>query len=167
MGMTLAQKILARCSARREVSVGEVVTAEPDVFELIDLVLPSFIATLKRHGIEGFRYPERCVVYFDHEAPAHTGRVAALKRQLRAQLQEMGIRHVYPEGRHGISHQAIVEHGHVLPGMLAHSMMTAWASWRSWASVTTSTRSSHTRGVARPPNSTGGAAWSASSARSR
>ena len=119
MGMTLAQKILARCSARREVSVGEVVTAEPDVFELIDLVLPSFIATLKRHGIEGFRYPERCVVYFDHEAPAHTVRVAALKRQLRAQLQEMGIRHIYPEGRHGISHQAIVEHGHVLPGMLA------------------------------------------------
>ena len=118
MGSTIAQKVLARTSGRREVAVGEVVFAEPDVFELIDLVLPSFIATLRSHGIERFRYPERCVVFFDHEAPAHTVHVAALKRKLRSQLEELGIRHVYTEGRHGISHQAIVEHGHVLPGML-------------------------------------------------
>jgi 3-isopropylmalate/(R)-2-methylmalate dehydratase large subunit len=118
MGMTLAQKVLARTSGRSQVDVGEVVFAEPDVFELIDLVMPSFIATLQANGINRFRYPERCVVYFDHEAPAHTVRVAALKRKLRSQLEELGIRDIYTEGRHGISHQAIIEHGHVLPGML-------------------------------------------------
>lgn len=118
MGLTIVQKVLARTSGRASVEVGDVVIAEPDVFELIDLVLPHYIATLESHGVHRFRYPERCVVYFDHEAPAHTVQVAALKRKLRRTLKDMGIERVYPEGRHGISHQAIIEHGHVLPGML-------------------------------------------------
>ena len=118
MGMTLAQKVLARTSGRREVAVGEVVMAEPDVFELIDLVMPHYIETLRSHGVERFRYPERCIVFFDHEVPAHNERSAMLKKKLHAQLADLGITTIYSEGRHGISHQAIVEKGHVLPGML-------------------------------------------------
>jgi 3-isopropylmalate/(R)-2-methylmalate dehydratase large subunit len=41
-----------------------------------------------------------------------------MKRKLKVQLQDLGVTQIYTEGRHGISHQAIIEHGHVLPGML-------------------------------------------------
>jgi 3-isopropylmalate/(R)-2-methylmalate dehydratase large subunit len=118
---TLSQKILARTSGRVSVAVGEVVVAQPDVFELIDLVLPHYIATLKSHGITKIKNPERCVVFADHEVPSHTIKVAALKKNLVKQLQELGITRFYSEGRHGISHQAIIEKGHVVPGMLVLS----------------------------------------------
>ncbi len=118
MGATLAQKIIARTSGRAHVDVGEVVTCEPDVFETIDLVMPHYIKTLRDEGITRFKYPDRIVVFADHEVPSQTPQAAMLKKKLRGQLDEMGIRHFYSEGRHGISHQAIVEHGHVLPGML-------------------------------------------------
>ncbi len=46
----------------------------------------------------------------------HTIRVAALKKNLAEQMQELGITKFYSEGRHGIGHQAIIEKGHVLQG---------------------------------------------------
>lgn len=118
MGHTLAQKIIARTSGRKTVDVGDVVVCEPDLFETIDLVMPHYIKTLKEQGVERFRYPERIIVFADHEVPSQTQGAALLKKSLRKQLDALGIRNFYSEGRHGISHQAIVENGHVLPGML-------------------------------------------------
>lgn len=118
MGQTLAQKIIARTSGRSHVDVGDVVICEPDVFETIDLVMPHYIQTLKDEGVTRLRHPERIVVFADHEVPSQTPQAAMLKKRLRGQLDDMGITHFYSEGRHGISHMAIVERGHVLPGML-------------------------------------------------
>jgi len=123
-GKTLAQKILARASGRETVEIGEVVVASPDVFELIDLVMPQYFRTLAQHGITRLRFPERCVVFADHEVPSHTVRMAALKKHLRQQMRDYGITTFYAEGRHGISHQAIVEKGHIVPGMLVLSADT-------------------------------------------
>ncbi len=121
---TLAQKILARASGRAHVDIGEVVIAQPDVFELIDLVLPQYFKTLEAHGVRRLRFPERCIVFADHEVPSQTVRVAGLKKRLRQQMLDYGIQTFYAEGRHGISHQAIVEKGHVVPGMLVLSADT-------------------------------------------
>lgn len=121
MAATLSQKILARTSGRLAVEPGEVVMAQPDVFELIDLVLPQYLGTLASHGVTRIRFPERCVVFADHEVPSHTIRVAGMKKTLRSQMQELGITRFYGEGHHGISHQMIIEKGHVLPGMLVLS----------------------------------------------
>jgi 3-isopropylmalate/(R)-2-methylmalate dehydratase large subunit len=118
MGRTLAQKIIARASGRQNVAIGDVVMCKPDLFETIDLVMPHYIKTLKDAGFPGFRFPEKIIVFADHEVPSQTPQAALLKRKLRGQLDEMGITNFYSEGRHGISHQAIVERGHVLPGML-------------------------------------------------
>jgi len=118
MGHTLAQKIIARTSGRQSVEIGDVVICEPDVFETIDLVMPHYIKTLQDEGVTRFKYPDRIIVFADHEVPSQTPQAAMLKKRLRGQLDAMGITHFYSEGRHGISHQAIVEHGHVLPGML-------------------------------------------------
>lgn len=124
MGMTIAQKVLARASGRNLVDVGEVVTAEPDVFQLHDLGLPHYIKILESHGITKIRYPERCVVFADHEIPSQSIRVSAIKRQLHQQMNALGITRFHGQGRHGISHQAIVEGGYVLPGMLVLSLDT-------------------------------------------
>ena len=86
--------------------------AQPDVFELIDLVMPHYFATLKSHGIDKIRFPERCIVFADHEVPSHSIRVQGLKKGLLQQMKDFGITQFYAEGRHGISHQAIVEFGH-------------------------------------------------------
>lgn len=118
MSMTLAQKVLARTSGRKKIDIGEVVFAEPDLFELIDLVLPHYLKTLRGHGITRLRYPERCIVFADHEVPSQSEGVAALKKELRQTLKDLGVTQIYSEGRHGISHQAIIERGHVVPGML-------------------------------------------------
>ena len=124
MAQTLSQKILARAAGRDAVKVGEVVVAEPDLFQLHDLGLPHYIETLSRHGITELRYPERCIVFADHEVPAQTVRVAGLKRRMAEQMKTLGLMRFHKEGRHGISHQAIVEHGYVLPGMLVLSLDT-------------------------------------------
>jgi 3-isopropylmalate/(R)-2-methylmalate dehydratase large subunit len=121
MGQTLAQKVLARTSGRKSVDVGEVVWAEPDVFQLHDLVLPHYINTLRSHGITRIRNPERCVVFSDHEVPAQTVRVAAIKKKMVKDMRELGITRFHPEGSHGISHQAVVEGGYVVPGDLVLS----------------------------------------------
>lgn len=116
--MTLAQKVIAQACGRGEISVGEVVNVEPHLFSLIDLVMPHYLKMLADHGVNRLRYPERCIVFSDHEVPAQSVRVAALQKALRQQMRDYGIEHFYQQGRHGISHQAIVEYGHVLPGML-------------------------------------------------
>ncbi len=123
-GQTLAQKILARASGRSSVSIGEVVMAQPDVFELIDLVMPQYFKTLEQYGITKLRFPERCIVFADHEVPSQTIQMATLKKRLRKQMVDYGIKTFYGEGRHGISHQAIVEKGHIVPGMLVVSADT-------------------------------------------
>jgi 3-isopropylmalate/(R)-2-methylmalate dehydratase large subunit len=124
MGMTLSQKVLARTSGRKEASVGEVLWVEPDLFQLHDLVLPHYLKTLTDQGILQVRYPDRCVVFADHEVPAQTVRVAELKKAMRGQLAVYGITQFHSEGTHGISHQAIVEQGYVRPGMLVVSVDT-------------------------------------------
>lgn len=118
MGKTLVQKVLARTSGRRDVSIGEILVCEPDVIETIDLTMPHYLRTLRTLGVTRLAAPERIVCFSDHEVPAHSERVATLQRQLRRELQELGVPYFYDVGRHGISHQAIVEKGHVLPGML-------------------------------------------------
>ncbi|MFC4271844.1 homoaconitate hydratase family protein [Sneathiella chungangensis] len=115
---TIAQKVFARTAGKEFSNIGELLMCEPDLFQAIDLTLPHYLQTIKERGIYKLRNPEKIIVFADHEVPAQSERVAALKRDLRLQLKELGISHFYDEGRHGISHQAIVENGHVLPGML-------------------------------------------------
>lgn len=119
MNMTLAQKVLARASRKPSVEIGEVVFAEPDVFQLIDLEMPHFCSTLEAEGIRKLAYPERCFVFADHEVPSTSLRTANEIREMRGQLKRFGITQYFDQGRHGISHQAIVEKGIVAPGMLA------------------------------------------------
>ena len=117
MGMTLAEKILARASGRETVSPDEVVVASVDLamsHENADLVRKSF----QEIGVARVWDPERIVIILDHRVPAESEKTAATHKAIREFVHQQGIRNFYDVGRGGICHQVLAEKGHVLPGMV-------------------------------------------------
>jgi len=117
MGMTLAEKILARASGREKVGPDEIVVAAIDLamsHENADLVRKSFLEI----GVARVWDPERIVIILDHRVPAESERTAATHKAIREFVHAQGIRHFYDVGRGGICHQVLAENGHVLPGMV-------------------------------------------------
>lgn len=117
MGMTLAEKILARASGRRRVNPHEVVVAAIDLamsHENADLVRKSFLEI----GVARVWDPEKIVIILDHRVPAESERTAATHKAIREFVREQGIRHFYDVGRGGICHQVLAEHGHARAGMV-------------------------------------------------
>ena len=88
MGMTIAEKILAKKGGQKKVAPGDLVTVEVDTVVMID---NSFIASRWRN-IQKVRDPSRIVVVFDHRAPASTEDAAAAHRTGRAFVEKFGIK---------------------------------------------------------------------------
>ena len=117
MGMTLAEKILARASGREQVSPDQIVIARVDLamsHENADLVRKSFLEI----GVERVWDPSKIVIIFDHRVPAESEKTAATHKAVREFVAAQGIQHFYDVGRGGICHQVLPEQGHVRPGMV-------------------------------------------------
>jgi len=113
MGMTIAEKILARKSGQAKVAPGDLVTVEVDTVVLID---NSFTASRWREILK-LKDPDRLVVVFDHRVPASTTDSAEAHRTGRRFVERFGIRRFHDVGYHqGISHQLVADHGYALPG---------------------------------------------------
>jgi 3-isopropylmalate/(R)-2-methylmalate dehydratase large subunit len=113
MGMTIAEKILAKKSRQAKVKPGDLVTVEVDTVVMID---NSFIASRWR-DIQKVRDPARIVVVFDHRVPAATEDAAAAHRTGRRFVERFGIKRFHDVGYdQGISHQLVADHGYALPG---------------------------------------------------
>ncbi|RJS89563.1 3-isopropylmalate dehydratase large subunit [Candidatus Bathyarchaeota archaeon] len=115
MGMTIAEKILARSSGRRTVSSGEIVKAKIDVAMMVDVTAPLAIRSMREMGRERVWDPERVIIVLDHLAPASSIAAAETHRTLRDFAKRQGIRGLYEVGE-GICHQILPEKGHVRPG---------------------------------------------------
>ena len=117
MGMTLAEKILARASGRETVTPDEIVVARVDLamsHENADLVRKSFLEI----GAPKVWDPSKIVIIFDHRVPAESEKTATTHKAVREFAAAQGIQHFYDVGRGGICHQVLPENGHVLPGMV-------------------------------------------------
>jgi homoaconitate hydratase family protein len=117
MGMTLAEKILARASGREQVSPDQIVVARVDLamsHENADLVRKSFLEI----GVARVWDPSRIVIVFDHRIPAESEKTATTHKAIREFVAAQGIEHFYDVGRGGICHQVLPENGHVRPGMV-------------------------------------------------
>ncbi len=112
MGMTLAQKILARKSGRAEVTPGEIIYAEPDLVLLYDWPGLDFLMSDIRID------PDRIVLNIDHFFMANTEESARVHDSFRKIVKKYGIKNFYDVGRSGIGFQLIAEKGHVKPGTL-------------------------------------------------
>ncbi len=117
MGMTLAEKILARASERESVAPDQVVVARVDLalsHENADLVRKTFAEI----GAGRVWDPNRIVIVFDHRVPAESEKTATTHKAIREFVAGQGIANFYDVGRGGICHQVLAEKGHVAPGMV-------------------------------------------------
>lgn len=117
MGMTLAEKILARASGKDEVKPGEFVTAKVDLAMCHEGLGMGVSDGLQSAGVTKVWDPNKVVCLLDHYVPAPTVKIAEMHNQIRKDIKAFGINQYYGESE-GICHQVLIEKGHVLPGEL-------------------------------------------------
>ena len=113
VGMTLAQKILARKSGRKEVLPGEIVEVDVDLALTHDVLGPPFFPKFESFN-RPIWDPARVVISIDHLVPAPDERFAVNNRMTAEFARKHGVANFYPYN--GPCHQMIAENGHALPG---------------------------------------------------
>jgi 3-isopropylmalate/(R)-2-methylmalate dehydratase large subunit len=116
MGMTIAEKILAKKSGMAEVSPGQIVDAYPDLVMSHTATWRS-VTVMEKIGATKLYDPDRIAVVLDHIAPAKSEKNASDHVKSRAFVKKYGIRKFYDVDA-GIAHLVLMEDGHVMPGDL-------------------------------------------------
>lgn len=115
MGMTLAEKIIARAAKVDCVKAGDIHTVEVDQLMSNDgtthLTIDMYHEKLKHPRIAN---PEKLVWIVDHNIPSDSPKTAASHKKMRDFAKEHGI--TFYEGQ-GVCHQIMMEN-HVCPGEL-------------------------------------------------
>jgi 3-isopropylmalate/(R)-2-methylmalate dehydratase large subunit len=115
MGMTLAEKIIARASSRATVSPGEIVTCAVDLAMIHDSGGPRRVKPiLDRLGV-GIWDPDKVVLITDHYVPATDHESRQIQDVTRAFAAAQNIKRFYD--MQGICHVVLPERGHLKPGM--------------------------------------------------
>jgi len=117
MGMTLAEKILARASERDEVRPGQYITAKIDIAMCHEGLGMGVSDGLRGAGAKKVWDANKVVCLLDHYVPAPTVKTAEMHKQIRKDIKDFGIEQYYGENE-GVCHQVLVEKGHILPGRL-------------------------------------------------
>jgi homoaconitate hydratase family protein len=116
MGMTIAEKILARKAGLATVVPGQIVDAYPDLVMSHTATWRS-VSVMEKVGATKLYDPDRIAVVLDHIAPAKSEKNAADHLKSRAFVKKYGIRKFYDVDA-GIAHLVLMESGHVAPGDL-------------------------------------------------
>jgi 3-isopropylmalate/(R)-2-methylmalate dehydratase large subunit len=122
VGMTVAEKILARAAGLSEVSPGMVVEPAVDIamsHENSALIMNQFFEIFEGTGLEPTVWdPSRIAIIFDHRVPAETAKTATNQKKIREFVAKQGITkfHDVRGDEGGICHQIMAESGYVLPG---------------------------------------------------
>jgi len=115
MSMTMAEKILAKASGKKEVEAGEIVMTNIDVAMTHDLTGPLSVEAFKKIGVPEVWDPEKIVIVFDHQVPADSLDAVENHIIMRKFVEEQGISNFY-DVREGVCHQVLPEKGHIVPG---------------------------------------------------
>src|SRR6476646_4876261 len=116
MGMTIAEKILAKKSRLASVVPGQIVDAYPDLVMSHTATWRS-VSVMEKVGATKLYDADRIAVVLDHIAPAKSEKNAADHVKSRAFVKKYGIRKFYDVDA-GIAHLVLMEAGHVAPGDL-------------------------------------------------
>jgi 3-isopropylmalate/(R)-2-methylmalate dehydratase large subunit len=114
MGMTFAEKVLARKAGLERVVPGQIVEVGPDTALSHDNAAAIY-GIFQKIGVRRIARPETIAIVLDHATPAPTTKHAENHRIIRDMVKEQGIQHFYDVGE-GICHQILVEKGLSLPG---------------------------------------------------
>lgn len=122
MGMTVAEKILARASGRASVRAGDVVEPRVDLamsHENAALVINQFLQVFEGTSLDPVVWdPSRVAIIFDHRVPAESPKTASNQKKVRAFVARHAIQkfHDIRGDVGGICHQILPESGYVRPG---------------------------------------------------
>jgi 3-isopropylmalate/(R)-2-methylmalate dehydratase large subunit len=113
VGLTIAEKILARASGRDTVAPGDIVTVAVDTAIVIDI---GFYPGLWRWPQRLFD-PDRVVVVHDHVVPPKDVQSAEALQTGRRFVERYGVTRFHDVGRdQGISHQVAADEAYARPG---------------------------------------------------
>jgi len=112
--MTLAEKILAAHSGKKEVSSGEFINCKVDMVLSNDVTAPIAIREFRKLGVKVFD-PQKIVMVPDHFVPNKDINSAEQAKIMREFARETGILY-FELGEMGIEHVLLPEKGLVLPG---------------------------------------------------
>ncbi len=113
--MTLAEKILAAHTDKKEVSPGEFLNVRVDLILANDITAPIAIREFRRTGVDRVFDPGKIVMVPDHFTPNKDIASAEQVKVMREFCREQGV--IYFEvGQMGIEHVLLPEQGLVLPG---------------------------------------------------
>src|ERR1051326_5591810 len=116
MGMTIAEKILAKKAGLASVAPGQIVDAYPDLVMSHTATWRS-VTVMEKVGATKLYDPDPIAVVLDHIAPAKSEKNAADHLKSRNFARKYGIRKFYDVDA-GIAHLVLMEAGHVMPGDL-------------------------------------------------
>ena len=117
MGMTFAQKVLARAAGLDSVVPGQIVAVKPDHLLTHDntaAIIGKIGDELERYGVVRKEMP---VIVLDHVAPAANEKTATGHANVRQYVRKHELPNFYDVGT-GVCHQVVVEKGHALPGRI-------------------------------------------------
>lgn len=118
MGLTLSEKILARCAGLPSVRPHDLVTCRIDKAMATDPTAPLAIEVFRQMGARRVFDPEACILVDDHFVPAKDIRSADFSAAMRKFAREQGIGAYFGLGRSGICHALVGEKVLVNPGEL-------------------------------------------------
>ena len=116
MGMTAAEKILARASGAREARAGEILYPKVDFAMIHDGVVMGAKQELDALGIDRVFDPERVLMVTDHDVVYLNDRAVARGAFNRKAAKAWGVKHFYDAGYGGHGHIFPMERGLVSPG---------------------------------------------------
>lgn len=112
MGMTMAEKILAKHAGLDSVKPGQYVWCD------VDATSGHSLRALEQLGVDRVWDPEKVFLVDDHQAPPPTIEVANRMKDTRRLVKKYGITNYFEYGRGGILHQVFAERGMYAPGEL-------------------------------------------------
>jgi 3-isopropylmalate/(R)-2-methylmalate dehydratase large subunit len=124
VGMTVAEKILARAAGLPRVAAGAVVEPAIDLamsHENSALVMNQFAEIFEGTGLESRVWDSaKIAIILDHRVPAETAKTATNQKKIREFVAAQGITkfHDVRGDEGGICHQILPENGYVRPGMV-------------------------------------------------
>jgi len=116
MGMTFAEKALARNVGLEKVVPGQIIIARPDRLLTHDNT-SAIVKSFRKIGVSKMADPRLSVIVLDHVVPAADETHAKNHKDAREFAREQGITAFYDIGE-GICHQVLPEKGHAWPGAL-------------------------------------------------
>ncbi len=115
---TLAEKILANHSNKKEVSPGEFVNCSVDLVLSNDITAPLAIYAFRKLGVDSVFDPGKVIMVPDHFCPNKDIKSAEQAKVMREFAKEKKIVYFEVGQKMGIEHVLLPEQGFVLPGQV-------------------------------------------------